>query len=234
MPDKDKKSFVLFNEYIKQFELLSREDQGDLIMLIFKYVNEIEFDISDYSDVVIIAFSFIKADIERNLKKYEKIVERRREAGLKGGAPKGNQNAKTTKNNQKQAKTSKTSYNDNVNVNVNGNVNGNVNELHSMSNICCSSSMKTTTTTTTTTFTPPTAEEITEYCKAEGLQIDSAQLFIDYNEARNWQVGRGTMKDWKANVRRWCSSPHNVPPKEKSYNIDEIEKKTLDKYRGLK
>lgn len=71
------------------------------------------------------AFSFIQKDMDRNTQRYEEIVEKRKVAGRKGGAPVGNDNAaKTSKNNQnkqkqpkqpKQAKTSKTSLNDNDN-----------------------------------------------------------------------------------------------------------------------
>ncbi len=56
------------------------------------------------------ALAFILKDFDRQDEKYQRIIEKRRAAGRMGGAPKGNINAaKTSKNNQKQAKTSKTS-----------------------------------------------------------------------------------------------------------------------------
>ncbi len=56
------------------------------------------------------ALAFMLKDFERQDEKYQRIIERRREAGRMGGAPKGNSNAsKNKQNNQIQAKTSKTS-----------------------------------------------------------------------------------------------------------------------------
>ena len=51
-------------------------------------------------------------------------------------------------------------------------------------------------------FTPPTLEEVTNYCDSRNNGVDS-QRFIDYNESRGWMVGKGKMKDWKAAVRTW-------------------------------
>ena len=69
------------------------------------------------------AFLFIKAELDENQTRYEEIVETNRENGKRGGAPKGNQNAKkketteTSENNQnnrpleKQPNTTETSEN---------------------------------------------------------------------------------------------------------------------------
>lgn len=52
-------------------------------------------------------------------------------------------------------------------------------------------------------FTPPTVEEVTEYCRERGNGI-SPDAFIDYYTARDWTLGKGQkMKDWKAAVRTW-------------------------------
>lgn len=52
-------------------------------------------------------------------------------------------------------------------------------------------------------FTPPTVEDVTEYCRERGNGIDP-QSFIDYYSARGWTLGKGQkMKDWKAAVRTW-------------------------------
>lgn len=52
------------------------------------------------------------------------------------------------------------------------------------------------------TFTPPTAEEVEEYCRERGNGIN-AQHFVDYYTARGWKIGSNSMKDWKAAVRTW-------------------------------
>ena len=51
-------------------------------------------------------------------------------------------------------------------------------------------------------FTPPTVEEVSSYCIERKNGIDP-QAFIDYYEARGWNIGKNKMKDWKAAVRTW-------------------------------
>ena len=52
-------------------------------------------------------------------------------------------------------------------------------------------------------FTPPTLEEVKAYCEERKNGID-AQYFIDYYEARNWELSKGRkVKEWKACVRTW-------------------------------
>lgn len=51
-------------------------------------------------------------------------------------------------------------------------------------------------------FTPPTPEEVTEYCQSRGNGIDG-ERFVDWYAARGWKVGSHQMKDWKAAVRTW-------------------------------
>lgn len=51
-------------------------------------------------------------------------------------------------------------------------------------------------------FTPPTVDEVREYCDKRRNGIDPV-LFVDFYETRGWTVGRGKMKDWRAAVRTW-------------------------------
>lgn len=51
-------------------------------------------------------------------------------------------------------------------------------------------------------FTPPTAEEVSEYCTERNNGI-SGQTFVDFYLSRGWKVGKERMKDWKAAVRTW-------------------------------
>ena len=121
-----KNSFVLYNEYKDQFELLSYEEAGQLIMAIFEYT---ETGVApELNGMVLMAFAFIKKQLDRDAEKYEKTVEKRKESGKKGGAPQGNTNA------QKQAKQANGYFDeqkqakqpDNVDVNVNEDVDDNV------------------------------------------------------------------------------------------------------------
>lgn len=51
-------------------------------------------------------------------------------------------------------------------------------------------------------FTPPTLQDVADYCKERGNRIDPAH-FIDFYEAKGWKVGNTPMKDWKAAIRTW-------------------------------
>jgi len=107
-------SFVLHTAYAEKFKRLSDEQFGKLIRLLMQYQDT--GSIGPVTDTTVaIAFDVAKVELDITNQKYEEVCEKRRIAGSKGGAPKGNQNAsKTSKNKQNQAKqanASKTSKN---------------------------------------------------------------------------------------------------------------------------
>lgn len=51
-------------------------------------------------------------------------------------------------------------------------------------------------------FTPPTLQEISDYCRERGNGIDP-EKFRAYYESNGWKVGRNPMKSWKAAVTTW-------------------------------
>ena len=52
-------------------------------------------------------------------------------------------------------------------------------------------------------FTPPTVDEVAEYCRNRNNGID-AEYFVAYYTARNWVLSNGKkMSDWKAAVITW-------------------------------
>ena len=148
--DEKKGSFILYDIHYQTIENLglSREEKGDLFDAIFQYhmngTTEVEL-----STLAFAAFQFIKTQIDRDTARYKEVCERRRMNGAKGGAPKGNTNAKKadgeptvkseednehgdetlkTENNQnkqmvvfqpKQPKATKTTCNENENENEN-------------------------------------------------------------------------------------------------------------------
>ena len=52
-------------------------------------------------------------------------------------------------------------------------------------------------------FTPPTKEEILDFCLEEKLSVDVDYLY-DYYSSKGWKIGSSSMKDWKAAVRNWA------------------------------
>jgi hypothetical protein len=78
-----KKSFVLYSDLLARTEKLSLEQKGLLFQAILEYQNGVEPVIDDIK--VEAFFDFIRPDLEKNNEKYEKICERNRQNGLKGG-----------------------------------------------------------------------------------------------------------------------------------------------------
>ena len=60
----------------------------------------------------------------------------------------------------------------------------------------------------TTRFTPPTVDQVSEYCHERNNRID-AQHFVDFYASKGWKVGNTPMKDWKAAVRNWETRDKN-------------------------
>ena len=54
-------------------------------------------------------------------------------------------------------------------------------------------------------FTPPTIQEVRDYCKERGNNVDP-ERFVDFYSSKGWKVGNQPMKDWKAAVRTWEKS----------------------------
>lgn len=75
-------------------------------------------------------------------------------------------------------------------------------------------------------FTPPTLDEVREYCQERNNNIDP-ETFINFYESKGWFVGKNKMKDWKASVRTW---ERNRKKEEKplgyipgNYDFEELE-----------
>ena len=54
-------------------------------------------------------------------------------------------------------------------------------------------------------FTPPTLDEVKDYCMERGNSVNSID-FINHYTANNWYRGKTKIKDWRACVRTWEKS----------------------------
>ena len=54
-------------------------------------------------------------------------------------------------------------------------------------------------------FTPPTVEQVAEYCQGKGYHIDP-EAFVAFYASKGWMVGKSPMKDWKSAVVTWTKS----------------------------
>ena len=83
-----KNSFILYTEYSKHIGLLDMEKRGVLFTAIMNY--EIGEPLPEMEGMVEMAFSFIKEQLDRDEKSYQDKLQKRSEAGKKGGRPKAN------------------------------------------------------------------------------------------------------------------------------------------------
>ena len=81
------KSFILYYDFKDQFDLLTREEKGMLIEVIFDYAVFGSIP-EDLPKLIRMAFSPIKSALDRDRLKYLDRCEKNRENGKKGGRPK--------------------------------------------------------------------------------------------------------------------------------------------------
>lgn len=187
-----KGNFLLKTDLDKKTEDLTNEEIGKLIRKIFKYVKGEALPI--LSEKLEMIFKFIKVDIDENEKKYEEICKKRKESGSKGGAPKGNQNARKQPKQPKTTKTSKTTKNNMTYHNHTHN--------QEIMNDYLSSNEDKKESKPKKKFIKPTLKEVEAYCFERKNKVDP-QKFVDYYESNGWMVGKNHMKDWKASIRTW-------------------------------
>lgn len=51
-------------------------------------------------------------------------------------------------------------------------------------------------------FTPPSVNEVREYCSEKGYTFDP-EAFVAFYESKGWKVGRNPMKSWQAACTTW-------------------------------
>lgn len=222
-----KDSFVLYNSFYEPIKTLKNEQLGKLLRAIFNYTTNGE--ITQEQDILI-AFMFIKNQLDIDNDKWEKEKQKRSEAGKKGMASRWNNNDNsviTADNKNNSVINAITKITDNVNVNVNDNV-------YKKENIIKEKRFK-----------KPTLDEVREYCRERNNNID-AQSFIDFYESKGWKVGSQSMKDWKACIRTWerrnTTKPKYVEPtpswfgKEIEANemSEEEEKAFIEKLKSMR
>lgn len=110
----EKVSFLMYLDYEEQFNLLTNEELGQLIRAIMQY--EKTKQEPKLEGTLKMAFSFIKAQLDRDRDKWEGTKNKRSEAGKKGMANRWN-----NKNNEvivEDSKSSNVITEDNKNNNV--------------------------------------------------------------------------------------------------------------------
>ena len=86
MPENNKKSFIMYSNYRKFLSMLSDAEIANLMRAIFCFVEDEE--IPELDSKTDICFAVITDQIERDREKYQKVCERRANAGRLGGKQK--------------------------------------------------------------------------------------------------------------------------------------------------
>lgn len=57
-------------------------------------------------------------------------------------------------------------------------------------------------------FTPPTLEQVEQFCKDNNLRVNAQKFFYHY-ESNGWMAGRVKMKSWEATLQKWNNSEYD-------------------------
>lgn len=215
----DKDTFIMYTEYLRHVKKLSMEQRGALFTAILCYTaGESVPELDPATDMI---FGVIQERIDRDTALYLEKVEKRREAGKLGGRPKAN----ASDENQTKAKKAN-GFSEKQNNPDNDNVLDNVPVIKKESKEKSSR------------FSPPTRQEVLEYCKEKRIESFDVERFVDYYTSNGWMVGKNRMKDWKATVRNWARQGRATKPnntrgnkfnnfEQRQYDYDELEKLLL-------
>ncbi len=177
-------SFILHLDSLEVLEKLTDEQAGKIFKAIRIYQKTGEIVALDFA-LEIALLPFLN-QFKRDSENYLKVCEARRLAGGKGGKQKV---ANASKSKQKVA---------------------NLADSDSKSDSDSDSDSKKDS--KNKSFSPPTLQEVSDYCQERKNSV-SPNKFIDHYQSNGWKVGKNSMRDWKAAVRKWeDDKPTNQDP----------------------
>lgn len=232
----ERKAFLLYTGYFEQIEMLTIEQRGVLLTAIMAFQTNNE--LPEMDAITKMAYSFISADMRRDGEKYEETIEKRREAGRKGGkitqANRANASSACFASNvlDKQNQANQANQADNVYVDVNEDVKEDVDVCVNDNEPPVSGDDR------HDTHTPniPTLNEITIYCARHNISTD-VEKFWQYNNGKGWPM------DWVAALALWVQKDkekkQEAPDKnrfnnfkQREYDFEELEKQLLSAQWG--
>lgn len=175
--------FVFQDEYLERLAKLSDQEIGRLVRALAKY--HATGEMQELAGRESIAFDFIKVDIDRIDQRYEAKCETNSN---------NRKRSSTIVNERQQTETDvhKDKDKDKVKDEDKEKDKEKDNKRHYVA------------------FHPPTIDEVAEYCREKGYNID-AEHFVSYYESNGWRVGKNPMKDWRAACRTWARNEYSKP-----------------------
>lgn len=173
----------LYVSYLESLAPFSDEEIGRMVRAMLIYTATGGTPLFDGNERFI--WPTIKAQIDRDEAAYQERCEKNRANGAKGGRPKNqsvitktewfSEKPKKAKEKEKEKEKEKKKEND-------SDMAGKPPTRHS--------------------FSPPSVDDVREYCTENGYNVDP-ERFVDHYTSNGWMVGRNRMKDWKSAVRNW-------------------------------
>lgn len=216
------RSVLVFSDWQTLFQNLSDEQAGQLIKAMCFYNKGEEYTPSD--PTVTAMFSMVKEGMDHNSDHYDKVCQRRAEAGKKGADKRwkdGKSHSENGKCHSEDGKTCKT-LTESESVTLTETL------TESESVIPPSEESKSR---TRKRFRPPTVEEVEAYCFERNNKVD-AERFVDFYSSNGWRVGKNPMKDWKAAVRTWEKREDNVVNMTAAQQMEAARNRVLDQIIG--
>lgn len=177
---------ALPHDYLQEMKYLSDEDFGKLCRALLSYSKDgSELELSGEARLFL---PRVLLQEDRFQASYEETVEKRREAGRKGGLARSK--AKQSQVNASKVKQSQT--NDRK-INKTETKSETETETESLPPSEERGEKR-------TRFTPPTLEQVRDYVAQRGSRVDP-QGFLDFYASKGWMIGKTPMKDWKAACR---------------------------------
>lgn len=171
----------LYVSYLESLAPFSDDEIGRMVRAMLIYTATGEIPLFDGNERFI--WPTLKAQIDRDEAVYQERCEKNRANGAKGGRPKNqsvitetewfSEKPKKAKEKEKEKEKKKEKDSDMADKPP-----------------------------TRHSFSPPSVDDVREYCREKGYNVDP-ERFVDYYTSNGWMVGRNRMKDWKSAVRNW-------------------------------
>ncbi len=196
-----KESFILYKSFYDPIKGLSDEEKARILDSIFSY--HISGEVPEMSPVCQMAFSFIKSQFDRDDEKYQAIIHRNRNNGIKGGRP-----SKNPGEPKKPSGLIGTSENPGEPKKADNDNDNDIKRKY----------------TKRKTFLLPTLDEFKAYFRTNGFPDELAERAFKGYAENNWHDSEGKqVKNWKQkcqfnwfkpeNKKNGKSQPELFPPK---------------------
>lgn len=196
----------------RSFDAMSAEDAGYILKGLLKHAAGEDIDYSEWTPMALAVYPLIEGQVDR----MTQLRDKNRENGSRGGRPAKTESVPAdspteteTKPNQNPTETQQEPEANPEKAPVP------VPEPEQKEKPPYGGKEK------SPRFVPPTEEEVAEYCREHGYDINPSR-FIAYYESKGWVVGRNApMKDWRAAIRQWVTTDNRAAPVKSKFNFDE-------------